>query len=129
VQTTDFIKEHLMQLLTSKVSGMKQRMAVSLAHLLLADDIAKAYSSYGGSDVLLDMACDVDGSAARPQEWAQAIDALQQVVKICQDREQSQSLSFVPAPPDDKVCAAALHLGQGRQHACGRLSLVCQPES
>jgi hypothetical protein len=103
VQNTEFIKEHLMQLLSSKVAGMKQRMAVCLAHLLEEDDLAKAYSSYGGGAVLLELACDVDAAEARPRDWLHAVEALQKVVQLCQAREKARSNSFVPQPPDDKV--------------------------
>lgn len=108
VQSTDFIKEHLMQLLSSKVEGMKERMAICLAHLLLEADIAKAYSSYGGGDVLLDMVCNIDNALEEvcegPTQWEQAMASLSQVLRICEEREKNQSVSRGPPPPGAKVC-------------------------
>ena len=103
VQTTGFIKEHLMQLLSSKATGMKQRVAVSLAHLLQEDDLAKAYSSYGGADVLLDLVCDIERAGNNPRNWTNAIEALQQVLTVCASKEKARSTEFVPIIPDEKV--------------------------
>ena len=92
-----------MQLLSSKATSMKQRMAVCLAHLLQEDDLAKAYSSYGGADVLLDLVCDIDLAENNPHDWTNAIEALQQVMTVCASKEKARSTEFVPIVPDEKV--------------------------
>lgn len=108
VQSTDFIKEHLMQLLSSKAEGMKERIAVCLAHLLTDGDLARAYSCYGGGEVLLDLVCSVDGAlevgeGGAPTEWENAVAALKVVVEHCGERESAASVSCGPPPPQNKV--------------------------
>jgi hypothetical protein len=112
VQSCDFIREHLMGLLRSKTPGMKQRIATNLVHLLAPDDIARAYGAHGGARVLLDMVCDDDLALGRPREWLSALQALREVVRICQERELQRSTSFVPAPPDEQVRHACVYMSR-----------------
>ena len=106
-----FIKEHLMQLLMSRSLEMKRRMAICLSHLLEADDIATAYSSYGGSEVLIDMVCDTTAAAAPSKEWRNALEALVPVVEVTQEREKDAIHHIEPCVPDEKArccCLAAV---------------------
>jgi hypothetical protein len=105
VQMTDFIKEHLMQLLRSRTETMQHRLATSLAHLLTSDDLARAYATYGGGAVLLEMVVSPHTAMHDTSAWDAALEALVIVVRLCQERETSHSTSFVPAPPEEKVRA------------------------
>lgn len=94
-----------MQLLSSKTSGMKQRIALCLPHLLIEapDDLARAFSSYGGSAVLLDVVCDVELAQSKPAEWQAGVEALQLVVKVCEEREQERRRAPKVADSEDEV--------------------------
>lgn len=89
---------------------MQARLATSLAHLLEADDIARAYGTYGGAAVLLEQACDPELAEAEPPAWERALEALQRVVKSCKERQDKNSTSFVPAPPEEKVLHLSLRM-------------------
>jgi drug/metabolite transporter superfamily protein YnfA len=106
VQATEFVKEHLMQLLRSRSVTMQQRLATSLVHLLGNEDLARAYTAYGGGAVLLDLLVLPSITLHDAETWDAALEALILVVKLCQERETSLSNSFVPAPPEEKVCKA-----------------------
>lgn len=103
INATPFAKDHLLCLLRSRTPGMQARLATSLAHLLEPDDIARAYGPYGGAAVLLEHACDPDLAVSDPEAWARSLEALQRVVKSCKERQDKNSTSFVPAPPEEKV--------------------------
>lgn len=107
VQATEFVKEHLTQLLRSRAVTMQQRLATSLAHLLGTDDLARAYATYGGGAVLLDMLVSPSITLHDTPAWDAALEALILVVKLCQEVETSHSTSFVPAPPEEKVREAS----------------------
>lgn len=104
INATPFAKDHLLCLLRSRTPGMQARLATSLAHLLEPDDIARAYGPYGGAAVLLEQACDPELAVSDPPAWERALEALQRVVKSCKERQDKNSTSFVPAPPEEKVC-------------------------
>ena len=93
-----------MQLLRSRTVSMQQRLANSLAHLLGPDDLTRAYATYGGAAVLLDMIVLPAITLHHSPTWDAALEALMIVVRLCQERETSHSTSFVPAPPEEKVC-------------------------
>lgn len=103
VQKSKTAKWHLMPLLRCGSHGMRQRVAASLAHLLQPDDVALAYTFYGGLGVLLDMvfAPPVIGCASPSETLATA--ALNRVVAVCQEREASMSSAFIPSEPEKKV--------------------------
>lgn len=106
INATPFAKDHLLCLLRSRTPALQVRLATSLAHLLEPDDIARAYGPYGGAAVLLEQACDPAVAASDPPAWERALEALQRVVRSCKERQDKNSTSFVPAPPEEKVRAA-----------------------
>jgi hypothetical protein len=123
VQATEFIREHLLQLLLSRTVTMKQRLAISLVHLLATEDLARAYATYRGGSVLLDILVLPSITVHNTATWDASLEALIQVVKLCQERETSRSTSFVPAPPEEKVfCPQPTFL---HESALVKTSMLC----
>eukprot|EP00892_Ulva_mutabilis_P010074 jgi/Ulvmu1/7439/UM036_0100.1 len=116
INATAFAKDHLLCLLRSRTPGLQARLATSLAHLLENDDIARAYGTYGGAGVLLEQACDPELAESDPAAWDRALEALQRVVKSCKERQDKNSTSFVPAPPEEKVYIGKGYVNNPRVH-------------